>query len=299
MKTIKDLKPNRNNIETYLPVFTGFYGSYWSEPDFLGEAEHFNLPEDFDFSAFMEWDKYYEALSKYFCNCVESEMSDFIERIDFQALQSPKEYNFTNDSINCIIRPKKQAIKNYIFANEAEFRIYLEERLKSRSGFTSFYSYDFADWQEMTNNFTVFDKSKDAKGFNLGFILEFIAQNEDLEEMNVFENANNNVFVTEYLNQEFDDLLKDTEESGFINRDNLIDAKQSGYKLLNLTEQIAFIQKFVRENYTKPNVKELAINSFSDIETGLYDTLSDFIYIDKVVDTQIKEIENNTLEIIF
>lgn len=25
MKTIKKLKPNRNNIETYLPIFTGFY----------------------------------------------------------------------------------------------------------------------------------------------------------------------------------------------------------------------------------------------------------------------------------
>lgn len=296
MKT-KTLKPNRNNIETYLPIFTGFYGSQWDEPDFYGEAEHFGLPENFDFTAFFNYRDYQNALSKYFCDCVESDMKKWIERIDFQSLQSPKEYNFTNDSINCIIRPKTKEISAYIYANKEQFSKYLETHLKSRSGFMSFHSYDFETWEENTNKFKSFDKSKDNRGFNLGFILSFIAENEGLEENNVFEDASSNVFVSEYLNQDFYDLVKDMDENEFINRDNLIEAKQTGCNLLNIPEQIEFIKKFVRENYTKPNVKELALNEFSEIETGFYDTLSDFIYIERVIDWQIKEIENKTLSL--
>lgn len=293
---MKTLKPNRNNIETYLPIFTGFYGSQWQELDFYGEAEHYGLPDKFDFDHFMNYQLYHETLSKYFCDCVESEMSEWIELIEYQRLNSPKEYNFTNDSIYCIIRPKKTSIKKYIFDYEQEFRRYLSDNLKSRDGFISDHSYEFADWQEMTKNFTAFDKASDKRGFNLGFILSFIAQNEGFDENNVFEDANNEVSPSEFLSKEFYDMINEMESgNGFINKDAVSEAKQNGDHLLNMPEQIQLIKDFVKENYTKANVKELTIDEFSEVETGLCQTLSDFIYISDVIAWQINEIEQNTL----
>lgn len=294
---IKKLKPNKNNIETYLPIFSGFYQSYWSEPSFDGEADYYGLPDNFDFTIFLNWDDYYNKLSKYFCDCIESKMDQFIETIEFQRIYSPKEYNFSNDAIYCIIRPKKQAIQDYIYNNKVTFEKYLKDNLKSYDGFISHHSYDFDNWEINTKKFKQFDKTIDPKGFNLGFILSFIANNEEIDENNAFEDANGQVFVSEFLNKEFYELVKDIQGNEFINKENVIEANQSGWNLLNLTKEIQSIKDFVKNNYEYYNVYDLTLREFSDIKTGFLNTLSDYIYIEKIINFQINEIESHNLKL--
>ena len=38
--------------QTFLPLFSGFYGSHWDSVDFYGEEEYFSLPEGDEF-----WDE--------------------------------------------------------------------------------------------------------------------------------------------------------------------------------------------------------------------------------------------------
>ena len=202
MKT-KKLKPNRNNIETFLPLFHGFYGSYWDEPDFYGEAEHYKLPDNFDFASYLNWNKYKNALCIEITKKVEELLSDYVEKIEFQHLNSPKYYNFENDSIYCIIRPKKQAIIDYINANRPQLSKYLERKFKSRDGFISFYSYDIETWeQEYTNGW----KKWDAKGIYLGTILDFILENEKIEHSELYF-ATEEVCPSNYLNDEFYEIV--------------------------------------------------------------------------------------------
>ena len=201
MKTLK--KNKSTNFETFLPMFHGFYGSYWDEPDFYGEAEHFGLPENFDFYSYMDWSEYKNALCVKIVDKVSELLSDYVEKIEFQHLSSPQYYNFENDSIYCIIRPKKQAIIDYINANKSQLSEYLKNNFKSRDGFISFYSYDIEVWeQEYTNGW----KNWSDKGIYLGTILDFILENEKTEYTELYF-ATEGVYASEYLNDEFGDIV--------------------------------------------------------------------------------------------
>lgn len=292
----KALKPNRNNIETYLPIFKGFYGSQWEDIDFFGESECFNLPPNFDFWQYFNQQAYYEALSEYFCDCVESEMSEFVERIDYQRLVSPKEYNFKNDSIDCIIRPRKKAIQTYIYQHKDKFEQYLRDHLTPRSGFIPYHSNQFAEWEENTRKFTRFDKDFDNTGFNLGFVLSFIAENEGLTE-GIFDDHYSRVYYSEYYKTEFYELVDTLETNKYINRENFIYARQHGYNLVNMAEYIEFIQEFVRNNYANPNVLTMTVNEWANIETGLCDTLSDYLDILAIAKDQVNAIDSLTPEL--
>ena len=51
-------------IETYLPIFNGFYGSQWQDPNFEGEAEYYGLPDKFDFSEFFTISEFFTMIFK-------------------------------------------------------------------------------------------------------------------------------------------------------------------------------------------------------------------------------------------
>ena len=290
MKT-KELKPNRNNIETFLPIFKGFYGTHWDEPDFYGEAEHYNLPKEFDFYEYMNWAQYKEDLCKAFVNEVESQMSEFIETIQFQSMYSPQYYNFSNDSINCIIRPKKQAIKEYIYKNIEAFKTYLKEHLKSRDGFISFHSYHFEDWKTDTKDFTDYSKKQDSKGFNLGFILDFIATNENLNDCLLY--ADSDIYPSSYLNEEFSkiaDSLNGLLDLSYINEQEV---RNDLDDLPNIGEIVQKIEEFIHRKYTAPNLKELVLSEFDSEEYTQY------IFLDKIVESVCNEVESHNLKLEF
>ena len=174
------------DINTYLPIFKGFYGSIF-EPDVDNEIDYINelrqeknKPEiDFDDVNF-NYDNYYLELSKEFCFIVWNELEDFIYKIEFSELKSPKYYNYSNDYIECKIKPKKQAILNYIKNNYNNWNEYLKDNYTSYDGFIS--SYDNYASSEDWSNKNIFNKHQ------LYSVLNFIAKNEDITEDVLLEN---------------------------------------------------------------------------------------------------------------
>ena len=158
--------------KTYLPLFSGFYGSYWDEPDFYGEEEYFNLPEGMEFYDFVDWHKYHDKIAREMTSKVEDLLSDFVDGIAFEELVSPKYYNYSNDSINCEIEFEPIKILRYLVENRKEFDKYIKDRYTSRDGFISFLPNNTIDW--------IKDWRDDSH--KVGSILQFICENEGFEE---------------------------------------------------------------------------------------------------------------------
>jgi hypothetical protein len=180
------------NLKTYLPLFTGFYGSIWDDISFYGEDEYYNLPNDKIFYDFVDWQKYYKKIAKEMCNEVENLLSDFVNEIKFESIVSPKYYNFENDSINCEIVFFKEKIFAYLLDNSEAFESYLKENYTSRDGFISSYSNKTSDWQDFYND-----------SHKLGSVLQFICENEGFEEPTDLKDIHISNFYTSEIDQYF------------------------------------------------------------------------------------------------
>jgi hypothetical protein len=182
------MNPQIINIETWLPVFPGFYDTIF-EPDTTDEEDYQNK-ERADYLPKIKWDdldfdseQYENDVMKQCCSYIEGELKSkgFVTSIKLQSINRPREYNFYNDSGNVEIGLTKKnikAIKQYIIDNETAYREYLSREYTSCSGFMSHCSNEVSDWYEYTDNFTNFSK----KGHYLGSILEFICRNENIDQ---------------------------------------------------------------------------------------------------------------------
>jgi len=104
---------------TWCPEFPGFYNTIY-EPQEDSEIEHINdirtekglNPAEFDAFDF-DYAEYFEAVSLNFVMAVESELIEagYITAMKHEGLISPKEYNFSNDSINCAVEFTEDNIK--------------------------------------------------------------------------------------------------------------------------------------------------------------------------------------------
>tara|TARA_R100000005_G_scaffold95299_1_gene76265 strand:- start:891 stop:1400 length:510 start_codon:yes stop_codon:yes gene_type:complete len=148
--------------KTQLPIFTGFYNTIF-DIDFMFE----NI-EDIES---IDYKKYENDISIQLCEIIKNELSNFIKDIEFIKVDSPKYYNYSNDSIDCIITPKKQAILSYIKQNYNNWCKYLKDNYTSYDGFISHYSNNpnSKDW---TKN--LFNEHQ------ISGVLDFIAKNEDI-----------------------------------------------------------------------------------------------------------------------
>ena len=161
-------------ILSYLPVFTGFYNT-------LFEADEETYLEDGRSVSDYEWDyvKYHLEVAK----AVTSEIEEQIlltlgikgVTVIFEELRSPKEYNFSTDSINVTYELTSDAINAinlYLQLNLDAFIADLKQRYTSRPGFLSYYSTDYTVWF----NEYLTDEKKLAHCF--GSILDFMFKNE-------------------------------------------------------------------------------------------------------------------------
>jgi hypothetical protein len=165
-------------IETYLPVFPGFYGTIF-EPNEDGEIEHFNdlreqnklTPVKYERFKF-DYENYQNDIGRNCCKFIQNELSGFVSSINFETIQSPREYNFVNDSINCEIELSDENIVNiiqFLQNNKELFGEYLRVNLTSCSGFISYYSNSLDLWLDQINEALQHETK-------LGIILEFICQ---------------------------------------------------------------------------------------------------------------------------
>jgi hypothetical protein len=136
--------------ETYCPLFPGFYGTVF-EPDCEdNEISGYNEENgtDYGYDDF-NWDytEYENRIAKSFVNRVERELKQFLPiKIEFQNIHSPKEYNFTNDSINVIISLSLDKLIKLIRDRSAAASEYFKSTYTSCSGFISFHSSNINDW---------------------------------------------------------------------------------------------------------------------------------------------------------
>lgn len=176
-------------VKTYLPLFSGFYNSHWSEPCFDGEEDIFDLPKDKEFWEFVDWNKYYNHISKEMCKEVQYLLSDFVSHIEFEKLVSPKYYNFSDDTIYCEITFNKTKVKQYLKDNYEKFSEYIKHTYTSCDGFISFHSNDPKDWMNKWNEHQV------------GSILQFICENERFEEPWDIADSHVSLFYNQEINQ--------------------------------------------------------------------------------------------------
>lgn len=153
---------------TWCPLFPGFYGTLF-EPDESNEIYSYNQENntDLDYDDF-EWHygEYRERVSKAFVNRVERELNDFLPvKIKYESLHSPREYNFTNDSINVEIKCSLHKLIGLIKERRENATLYFENRFTSRSGFISFHSPDIDQWLQIAY-------IKENLSFRVGALLE-------------------------------------------------------------------------------------------------------------------------------
>lgn len=172
------------NINTWLPGFNGFYGSIY-EPDETSEFDHINEirsennldPVEFDNLDF-DYDAYYEELSVKITEVVECELKslELVKSVKFQELKSPREYNFTNDSINAAITPNTSKIRAYWTKHRDEWEQYLKDTYTSYDGFISRYRNNNWDIETILTG-----------EHELGAFLNFAISNEDISELDIYE----------------------------------------------------------------------------------------------------------------
>ena len=175
-------------IETYLPVFPGFYGTIF-EPNSHeeSEVEHINeqreelklQPITWDACKF-DYPAYRVDVAKKVCPYIEKELNDIFTSkiaVTYQDIHSPREYNFSNDSINVAIEIKtgfKTELIKYLLENNEAFTTYIKDRFTHRSGFYSFYSNNPVKWVTEYMEKLATDKTV------LGALLDFVCENEDI-----------------------------------------------------------------------------------------------------------------------
>lgn len=301
MKKPIDPKNIKGGYPTYLPAFHGFYESIY-EPNFDGEAEHFNLPRDFEFWEYFDYKAYHNAIAERLCDVVEDRMSQFVKKIVYENLYSPREYNFTTDSINCTIVPKKRAIKKFLKEHEEAFKQYIHDHCTSRDGFISFTSNTLEGWKEYTNNFTDYSE----KGLLLGFVLDFIVEQmleEDEEgpmsQMDQYYGVRDKVSETEFYTEEFWNIVKILDEgkdNSAVNFQFLSDNSKYWVDQLlegrSLPAIIDEVKTFIKDRYA-------STEDLYDITAHQFEQYSELLNIFVIVEQVVSEIESHTLQINF
>lgn len=253
-------------IGSFLPVFPGFYETIFeAEEDYILQ----NLEDDYPDANFnyndceFDYADYHKTTSELCVDKVEAKLKElgFNISIKYEAIASPRYYNYSNDSIDvefkCSIATRKQIIK-YLKANKEKFAEYCEERFKSRSGFHSFFSYDVNDW------LTEYQYEKLSTTF--GYMLDFILKNEDYDQLALYYDLDG--------------------------QNNL----EGGLKP-DILESFKTIKEYTDLNYTKLSTDKLIENLIAQFEDN---DISDNItpqFITRMVKNAVNEIENQTISL--
>lgn len=303
MKKPIDPKNIKGGYQTYLPAFHGFYESIY-EPCFEGEAEHFNLPKDFQFWEYFDYSAYHNAICKRLCDITEDRMSAFIKKVVFENMYSPREYNFSTDSINCIIVPKKRAIKKFLKEHEEAFKKYIHDHCTSRDGFHSFTSNTLEGWKAYTKNFTDYSEKALSLGFVLDFIVEQMLKEDDSEyapmsQMDLYEAVRDRVYEGEFYTEEFwsiTQIIEQGKDNSAVNFKFLSENSKFWIDEIlqskSLPEIINEVKTFIKDRYA-------STEDLYEIASHQFDQYSELLNIFLIVEQTVSEIESHTLKIEF
>lgn len=180
-------------IKSYLPVFNGFYNT-WFDSDNAEESTLYEEELNYDDVEF-DYKDYMNRVAEACVGAVENQLKDLFNiSIEFENVCSPREYNFTNDSINVeYTLDNLDEIFNYLEEYKTEFEEFLKERYTSRSGFSSFWSNDYDVWIE---EYLLDEESLE---HCLGSVLDFILSNEGYTDENLYYDV---IGETSYIDYE-------------------------------------------------------------------------------------------------
>jgi len=194
-------KTKNDNIETYLPVFSGFYETIWQFQDeneiYLINEERKNKglnPIDYD-NLHIDYSQYEYDICKNLCKVICEKLKLFINSIKMQKIHYPKQYNFANNSVDILVSANTDKIKEYIYENIEAYKEYLKNMYTGYDGYIPHYSNKFDDWKEYTQDFSDFSGS----GHYLGSILEFICEMEGITEYEIYEEVKTDIYEGNYI----------------------------------------------------------------------------------------------------
>ena len=166
-------------VQTFLPVFNGFYNTLFVDLidnatdnaiEWYNEDNNTSLNyDDFNFD--------FASIQREICKDAVSKIEEKLNEIGincsikYETLVSPREYNFSNDSINIEINFKKfSQVIEILEQNFDSFTQYIKDNYTSCSGFISSHSSYASDWME--------DLREDAENeaHKVGAVLDFILQ---------------------------------------------------------------------------------------------------------------------------
>lgn len=195
-------------IETWLPVFPGFYNTIFEPPedaeiDDINSQRELNglKPIEFDDIEF-DYREYNERVATACVGYIEDELSNIFKNkisIEMQKVNSPREYNFHNDSIDVVMKVSRtflKELKKYLKDNYREFSQYIKDSYTGYDGFISSYSNNPGTWMA-----TYLDNIEN-NGHYLGSLLEFVCQNEDINEHNMFDSICSETYLSAINYQE-------------------------------------------------------------------------------------------------
>ena len=165
-------------VHTFLPVFNGFYNTLFE--DILDNAVNNAIEQnntdlvydDFNFN----FDSIKKEISKDAVSKIEEKLNEIGINctINFETLISPREYNFSNDSINIEINFKKfSQVIEILEQNYDSFFQYIKDNYTSCSGFISNHSSYASDWMEDLR------ENAENEAHKVGAALDFILQEVD------------------------------------------------------------------------------------------------------------------------
>jgi succinate dehydrogenase flavin-adding protein (antitoxin of CptAB toxin-antitoxin module) len=219
---------NFRKFKTWLPDFPGFYESLYSFPDndmeytlfddpctIQDEIKDFILDKVFDHidNTHYEQDvckKYLEIWSE-----VAKESFPFIKSITYENLVSPREYNFSTDSINIIVELDLPALIAEFTKNKQAAADYIHEKYTSYDGFMSHYENDLDNW------LITVEENSDHK---IGAMLQYLSQNSGISEFEsdgMYYAVCNNIYAGNYIN--YDKLVELVNDEFNINIKSLED----------------------------------------------------------------------------
>ena len=177
-------------VQTFLPVFNGFYNTLFEDIldnavndaiEWYNEDNNTSLNyDDFNFN--------FTIIKNEICKDAVSKIEEKLNEIginctiNFETLVSPREYNFSNDSINIEINFKKfSRVIEILEQNFDSFTQYIKDNYTSRDGFISNYSSYASDWMEDLR------ENAENEAHKVGAALDFILQEiEEYKDENLY-----------------------------------------------------------------------------------------------------------------
>ena len=173
------------DIQSYLPIFTGFYNTIF-DPQYDYELDQINSERQSKGLEIISYDhvhwQYKEAIEKIAKECtnhVQEVINEILNtdiKVVYESIYSPRQYNFGNDSINVTYKLTDtdiEKIVDYLKDNDYDFDQYLRNRYTSISGLISHYSNDSKIW------INLYCKELEDSQHYIGTLFDFIIKNED------------------------------------------------------------------------------------------------------------------------